>query len=259
MERPLPGNGHGGCGRRLGETHRWKHRQGARVDLTGGHAIPLPAAPGRPHRARRPDPLPGDRAHDVLDCYRELIAHAPDELGTVVNLRYAPPLPIFPPEVHGQPVIGVVVCWSGEPARGERLLAPLRRDVQPLVDLAAPKPYLAHQATFDPTVPHGQRYYWKSEYLSKLDDEAVRVEVGQCRIHRVDGTLRRCASSRSTRAESGGAVGPEPCDGPPTCRSDGQGSRGRRRRDRTPVRSSARGSPDGRCPIRDVTPGCRSR
>ena len=28
------GNGHGGCGRRLGETHRWKHRQGA---------------PGRPH------------------------------------------------------------------------------------------------------------------------------------------------------------------------------------------------------------------
>src|SRR6187551_1811713 len=34
VERPLPGNGHGECGRRLGETHRWKHRQGA---------------PGRPH------------------------------------------------------------------------------------------------------------------------------------------------------------------------------------------------------------------
>ena len=25
----MPGNGHGGCGRRLGETRRWKHRQGA--------------------------------------------------------------------------------------------------------------------------------------------------------------------------------------------------------------------------------------
>jgi FAD/FMN-containing dehydrogenase len=118
---------------------------------------------------------PADQARDVLDCYRELIAHAPDELGTVVNLRYAPPLPIFPPHLHGQPVIGIVVCWSGELARGERVLAPLRRDVQPLVDLAAPKPYLAHQATFDPTVPHGRRYYWKSEYLSKLDDEAIRV------------------------------------------------------------------------------------
>ncbi len=30
----MRGNAHGGCGRRLGETHRWKHRQGA---------------PGRPH------------------------------------------------------------------------------------------------------------------------------------------------------------------------------------------------------------------
>jgi hypothetical protein len=30
----VPGNGHAGCGRRLGETDRWKHRQGA---------------PGRPH------------------------------------------------------------------------------------------------------------------------------------------------------------------------------------------------------------------
>ena len=34
VERPLLGNGHGGCGRRPGETHRWKHRHGA---------------PGRPH------------------------------------------------------------------------------------------------------------------------------------------------------------------------------------------------------------------
>ena len=34
VESPLPGNRHAGFGRRLGETHRWKHRQGA---------------PGRPH------------------------------------------------------------------------------------------------------------------------------------------------------------------------------------------------------------------
>src|SRR5215212_7073562 len=34
VERPVLGNGHAGCGRRPGETHRWKHRQGA---------------PGRPH------------------------------------------------------------------------------------------------------------------------------------------------------------------------------------------------------------------
>lgn len=29
VERPVLGNGHAGCGRRFGETHRWKPRQGA--------------------------------------------------------------------------------------------------------------------------------------------------------------------------------------------------------------------------------------
>jgi transposase len=66
VERPLPGNGHGGCGGRLGETHRWKHRQGA---------------PGRPHyylleahgfetwlvNARDVKHLPGRPKTDKLD------------------------------------------------------------------------------------------------------------------------------------------------------------------------------------------------
>ena len=57
MERPLPGNGHGGCGRRLGETHRWKHRQGA---------------PGRPHyyllEAAGSGPVAGQRQATSSTC-----------------------------------------------------------------------------------------------------------------------------------------------------------------------------------------------
>jgi transposase len=75
VERPLLGNGHGGCGRRPGETHRWKHRQGA---------------PGRPHwyvleervwelklvNAHHVKILPG-RKSDVLDAewLAELLEH----------------------------------------------------------------------------------------------------------------------------------------------------------------------------------------
>jgi FAD/FMN-containing dehydrogenase len=118
---------------------------------------------------------PAERAREVLECYRRLVASAPDELGTVVNLRHVPPLAIFPPDVHGRPVVAIVVCWVGDYAAGERVLAPLRRDVRPLVDLVAPKPYVAHQATFDATAPHGRHYYWKSEFLSALDDDAVTV------------------------------------------------------------------------------------
>ena len=51
VERPLPGNGHGGCGRRLGETHRWKHRQGA---PGRPHGFELELNTGQPMRFGRP-------------------------------------------------------------------------------------------------------------------------------------------------------------------------------------------------------------
>jgi len=39
VESPVLSNGHAGFGRRAGETHRWKHRQGARSDLTTTHGL----------------------------------------------------------------------------------------------------------------------------------------------------------------------------------------------------------------------------
>jgi FAD/FMN-containing dehydrogenase len=122
---------------------------------------------------------PAARAREVLACYRDMAERAPDELGSVVTLRHVPPLPLFPREMHGEPVVSIVVCWIGDPAAGQRSLAPLRQEVAPLADLVVEKPYLAHQGTFDATVPHGLRYYWKSEYLSALDDEAVTVLLDQ--------------------------------------------------------------------------------
>jgi FAD/FMN-containing dehydrogenase len=119
--------------------------------------------------------FPAEQAREVIACYRELIGHAPDELGSVLNLRYAPALPMIPEPVRGRPVLAVNVCWTGDPATGERVLAPLRRAVEPLADLVALKPYLVHQGTFDATVPHGLHYYWKSEYVAALDDDVVDV------------------------------------------------------------------------------------
>jgi FAD/FMN-containing dehydrogenase len=112
-------------------------------------------------------------ARELLRFYRDFAESAPDELTTVVNLRRAPALPFIPEHLHGVPVITVVVCWSGAIEEGERALEPLRRHGRPLLDLIVPKPYLAHQGTFDATVPHGLHYFWRSEYLAALDDQAV--------------------------------------------------------------------------------------
>jgi FAD/FMN-containing dehydrogenase len=116
---------------------------------------------------------------EVLRHYRDFIAAAPDELTTILNLRKAPPLPILPPELHGRPVVAIIACWAGDPADGERALAPLRRAHTPLIDLIAPRPYVQLQSLFDPAVPHGWHYYWKSWETPPLTDAAIDALVTQ--------------------------------------------------------------------------------
>jgi FAD/FMN-containing dehydrogenase len=110
---------------------------------------------------------------EALRHYRDFIAAAPDELTTILNLRRAPPLPMLPPELHGKPVVTIGTCWAGDPGEGERALAPLRAHGRPLADLIAPRPYLELQGMFDPAVPHGWHYYWKSWEVPPLTDATI--------------------------------------------------------------------------------------
>ena len=120
---------------------------------------------------------PFEDAREVLEFYREFTAHAPDELGTLAVLRIAPPAPFLPRQVHGQPVVGIGVCYAGSVEEGEQVVRPLKEFGSPLVDLIGPKPFAAHQTMLDAASPSGRRYYWKSEYLSELNDNACKTLV----------------------------------------------------------------------------------
>ncbi|MGH3657960.1 MAG: FAD-binding oxidoreductase [Micromonosporaceae bacterium] len=111
----------------------------------------------------------------LLRFYREWIADAPDELMTIVVHRKAPALPYIPRELHGERVVGVVCCWSGPVDEGERVLRPLRRFGSPVLDLCAPKPFLEHQAMFDPSFPHGWWYYLRACDVAELSDEVIDI------------------------------------------------------------------------------------
>ena len=115
-----------------------------------------------------------EAAPEVLRRYRDFAADAPDELTTIVNLRPAPPLPLIPSEFHGRPVLSVGVCYSGALERGEELLRELR-GLEPLVDAIGPRPYTELQRLFDPTVPHGWHYHWKTCELPPLEDRAIDI------------------------------------------------------------------------------------
>lgn len=118
-----------------------------------------------------------DQAPEVLAHYREFIRQAPDELAVYLNLRTAPPLDWVPEDLRGTDVLFVIPCYSGDLDEGESLLRPLREFGPPAADLVQRKPYLAHQAMFDASVPHHWGYYWKSHYLPPLTDGAIETLV----------------------------------------------------------------------------------
>jgi FAD/FMN-containing dehydrogenase len=112
---------------------------------------------------------------DVLRFYRDFVADAPDELGTVVRLGTIPPLPFIEDELHFQPAIAVVSCYAGRVEEGERAVRALRQFGTPLVDLVGPRLYVDHQSGIDDTVPHGWHYYWKATNLTGLSDAVIDI------------------------------------------------------------------------------------
>ena len=120
---------------------------------------------------------PMTKSGEVLRFYRDWVADAPDELMTIVIHRKAPPLPIIPAELHGQPVVMVVPCWVGDVETGEAFLKPLREFGPPVADVCVVKPYLAHQAMLDPSFVPGRWYYFKSADVAELTDELIEITM----------------------------------------------------------------------------------
>lgn len=123
--------------------------------------------------------LAWDRAQagEVIRLYRDYMAQAPDQVGGGVALLTAPPEPFVPPELQGQPVVGVVYCYVGPPADGEAAARPLREFGPPAIDLVQPMPYVALQSMLDAGNPTGIREYFKIDWLGSLPDEAIDTVV----------------------------------------------------------------------------------
>ena len=114
---------------------------------------------------------PASEAAGVLELYRKLSAEAPEELTLVTLMRPAPPAPWLPADWHGKPIIGILACYSADPAEGEKLVAPIKAHGSPIGDILIRRPYAQLQSLLDGTQPKGRRYYWKSEYLPEITPE----------------------------------------------------------------------------------------
>jgi FAD/FMN-containing dehydrogenase len=146
-------------------------------------------------------------ACDVLEMYRTLIAEAPPELTCVAGLRMAPPAPWLPKDVHGKPIVALFVCDTGPVKESARRVAPIKAFGSPVGDVIQARSYVSQQSLLDATQPKGRRYYWKSEYLPKLQPEILAKAIEHAGrmvsphsvilLFPLDGPLNRLAESHS--------------------------------------------------------------
>jgi hypothetical protein len=118
---------------------------------------------------------PAAQAAQVTRAWRDFMLTAPEALGSGLAFVTAPPADFVPAPVRGKPVVGVVVCWSGEVEDGRRALEPFLAAAPPAVDMVQPMPYTAVQQLLDPANPHGMQNYWTGDFFESLPDEAVEL------------------------------------------------------------------------------------
>jgi FAD/FMN-containing dehydrogenase len=115
---------------------------------------------------------PAREGEAVARRYRDLMAHAPDEVGGGVLYLTGPPEEFVPEQLVGTLCCGVLVTFAGPEAALRDLVAPLL-DMGPAGQVLTDMPYADLQCMLDD--PPGFRNYWSAEYLSVLSDEAVRL------------------------------------------------------------------------------------
>src|SRR5688500_1307432 len=100
------------------------------------------------------------KAKEVLSRFAQYAAEAPDDLALGAMVAHPP---------GGAPGIAMFdVCYSGPPARAERVLAPLRDLGTPLADAVAPMDYVTVQRSGDIDDPRAEGSYLKSGFVAAI-------------------------------------------------------------------------------------------
>lgn len=117
--------------------------------------------------------FPFEHAKTVLTRFAAFTQTMPDELSVWMVTRKAPPLPFLPESAHGKEMVALAMCYCGDPAEGERLIAPLREFAPMIGEHIGVQPFQAWQQAFDPLLTPGARNYWKSHNFTSLAEGAI--------------------------------------------------------------------------------------
>ncbi|HET8844871.1 MAG TPA: FAD-binding oxidoreductase [Ktedonobacteraceae bacterium] len=120
---------------------------------------------------------PMEQAAGLLKFWRDFILKAPEDINGWFGFVTVPPAPLFPEAFHLQKMCVIVWCSTAEHSRAEELFKPIRAFGTPAMDFAGPIPWPMLQSLFDPIYPAGLQWYWKADFFTDLNDEAVDLHV----------------------------------------------------------------------------------
>ena len=111
---------------------------------------------------------PITQARDVLSFFSEFELQAPRELQVSSNVIMLP---------RGKGFVQIGVFYIGDPAKGEKLIEPLRKFGKPLnADIGMSK-YVDIQRRTDLNTPHGRRYYQKAGFFDQVSSGLVDAMI----------------------------------------------------------------------------------
>jgi hypothetical protein len=119
-------------------------------------------------------------ARTVLTALFELAQTMPDEMTLSGGVTVVDPSAPVPPGKY----VAIEALYSGKPADGEKLLAPLAKLGKPVLDMMGPKPYVLAQlgptGAAPPAMPAGLGAYVKSGFLNSIPDALVSEIIHAC-------------------------------------------------------------------------------
>ncbi|MEZ5833365.1 MAG: FAD-binding oxidoreductase [Dongiaceae bacterium] len=139
---------------------------------------------------------PFAQAREVLQFFRETTRSLPDDMMAVAGLIHAP-------DGSGTKLAAMVVAHFGPPDVAAAALKPIQQFGTPAVNAIGPISYCQLNSMLDGAYPKGALNYWKSSFLSGLNDEAIErliesfakcpTPMGQLLLEHFHGAVSRVA------------------------------------------------------------------
>jgi hypothetical protein len=154
--------------------------------------------------------FPAELGAGAFRAYRDWAMTAPEEVTSVARLLRPPPIPDVPEPLRGVPLITIDACFTGDPAAGDELIAPLRAIGEPIMDTFGPMPAAGLcRIHMDPEQPVPG--LTAQAPIAELTDEAIEAFVANSPGPETGSTLllaelRHLGGALGRRTEAAGAL-----------------------------------------------------